>query len=263
LRQALGYSQWNLYGVSYGTRTALYTMHLFPKGIRSVVLDSVLPPQVDRIGGDLTTTAASFSALFAACKADPACNRDYPDLETKFNELIQHLNSEPMKITVFNPETGEKKQLWITSASLMGGLEEIMKRGYLLRLAPLAITRIHDGDQNLLENLYAGLASAGNLANYNTVICHDSGTLFDADAFHAQVEKHPELKPLYVTYNDSFICPIWKAGQANPAETAAVQSDISTLILNGGEFDSSSPPSYAELAANTLSHGYLFIFNTR
>lgn len=76
LRLALGYDQWNLYGISYGTRTALYTMRLFPDGIRSVILDSVLPPQVDRIGGDLITTATSFSALFTTCSADSMCKRD-------------------------------------------------------------------------------------------------------------------------------------------------------------------------------------------
>ena len=89
LRQALGYSQWNLYGISYGTRLALVTMRAFPEGIRSVVLDSVLPPQVERIWhGDLTSTAGSISALFAACKADPACDHDYPDLESKFYETV-------------------------------------------------------------------------------------------------------------------------------------------------------------------------------
>jgi pimeloyl-ACP methyl ester carboxylesterase len=260
LRHALGYSQWNLYGVSYGTRTALYTMRAFPQGIRSVVLDSVLPPQVDRIGGDLTTTAASFSALFAACKADPACDRDNPDLQIKLDGLIQHLDAKPMKVSVPDPKTGEKKQVWVTSASVTGGLEEIMKRGYLLRLAPLVISRIQAGDRDLVEKLYAGLVSTENPAYYNTVICHDTGALFDADAFQAEVAKHPELKSLYATYSDSFICPVWNAGQTDPSETAPVRSDIPTLLLNGGEFDSATPPSYAQLAASTLSNGHLFIF---
>jgi pimeloyl-ACP methyl ester carboxylesterase len=44
LIQALGYKQVNLYGVSYGTRLALTVMRLFPASIRSVVLDSTVPP---------------------------------------------------------------------------------------------------------------------------------------------------------------------------------------------------------------------------
>jgi pimeloyl-ACP methyl ester carboxylesterase len=72
LRQALGYSQWNLYGISYGTRLALVTMRAFPEGIRSVVLDSVIPPQVDRIWhGDLTSTAGSFFGLICRLQGRP------------------------------------------------------------------------------------------------------------------------------------------------------------------------------------------------
>lgn len=45
LRTALGIDEWNLYGVSYGTDLALQTLRDHPEGIRSVVLDSVVPPQ--------------------------------------------------------------------------------------------------------------------------------------------------------------------------------------------------------------------------
>lgn len=260
LRQALGYAKWNLYGVSYGTRTALVTVRTFPDGIRSVILDSVLPPQVDRIGGDLTSAASSFSAVFSACKADPTCNQDYPDLDKKFYELVKKLDQQPMKIKVPDGETGKTKQVWVTGGAVVGGLEEIVKRSFLLRLVPLAITRIHAGDQNLLENLYAGLSASDNQAAYNVVLCHDVGALFDEKAFSAELEKHPELKSNYATYTDSFTCPIWNAGQADTAETAPVQSNIPTLILNGSEFDSATPPSYAKLAASTLSNSHLFVF---
>lgn len=47
LRNALGYQQVNLWGISYGTRLGLEVMRLYPEGIRSVVLDSVYPPDVD------------------------------------------------------------------------------------------------------------------------------------------------------------------------------------------------------------------------
>src|SRR5262249_10174016 len=42
---ALGYKQVNLYGVSYGTRLALTVMRLFPRDLRSVILDSTVPTQ--------------------------------------------------------------------------------------------------------------------------------------------------------------------------------------------------------------------------
>lgn len=47
LIRALSYQQVNLDGVSYGTRLALTVMRLFPADLRSVVLDSVVPPQIN------------------------------------------------------------------------------------------------------------------------------------------------------------------------------------------------------------------------
>ena len=46
LRHVLGIKQWNLHGVSYGTRLALSVMRDAPEGVRSVILDSPYPPEV-------------------------------------------------------------------------------------------------------------------------------------------------------------------------------------------------------------------------
>jgi len=50
LRVALEYDEWNLYGISYGTRLALTVMRDHPEGVRSVIIDSVYPPEVSSCG---------------------------------------------------------------------------------------------------------------------------------------------------------------------------------------------------------------------
>jgi pimeloyl-ACP methyl ester carboxylesterase len=45
----LGIREWNDYGVSYGSDLALQLLRDHPDGIRSVVADSVVPPQIDLI----------------------------------------------------------------------------------------------------------------------------------------------------------------------------------------------------------------------
>jgi pimeloyl-ACP methyl ester carboxylesterase len=260
LRQALGYPVWNLYGISYGTRIALVTMREFPDGIRSAILDSVLPPQADRIGGDLTTTTGSLSAMFSTCKADPACNGEYPDLETEFYEAIRKLDQDPIKITVPDGDTGKMKQVGVTGALIALGVRESMLRTGLAQIMPITISRIYAGDRDILEKIIPFLAPLENPANYNTVLCHDMSSLYDPNTFSENLEKRPELKSLYAAYSDGPICEIWGAGQADLAASQPVQSDIPTLILNGGDFDPATPPAYAKLAASTLSRSYLFIF---
>lgn len=44
--KALGYTSYNMYGVSYGTKLALETMRVAPEGIRAVIIDGVAPSWV-------------------------------------------------------------------------------------------------------------------------------------------------------------------------------------------------------------------------
>src|SRR5207237_7170740 len=81
LRGALGYPALNLYGVSYGTRLALTVMRTHPQGLRSVILDSVDPPDVNAVTGPLASSARAFAVLFQGCAADPACNAAFPHLQ--------------------------------------------------------------------------------------------------------------------------------------------------------------------------------------
>src|SRR6185369_12572641 len=52
VRAALGVEQWNVYGVSYGTRVAQQYLRRFPERARSVVLDGVVPPEL-ALGPDI------------------------------------------------------------------------------------------------------------------------------------------------------------------------------------------------------------------
>jgi pimeloyl-ACP methyl ester carboxylesterase len=71
LAQALGYEQVNLWGTSYGTRLALEVMRDYPEILRSVVLDSTLPPQVNLFEEVPTNQMRSFDLVFDGCAADP------------------------------------------------------------------------------------------------------------------------------------------------------------------------------------------------
>ena len=69
IRAALGYGTLNLIGVSYGTRLALTVMRDFPKVVRSVVLDSVVPLEASRFEDVPKDYDARLTALFENCAA--------------------------------------------------------------------------------------------------------------------------------------------------------------------------------------------------
>ncbi len=85
---ALGYEEWNLYGISYGTKLTLEVLRSAPEGVRSVVIDGVAPPWV-RLYDTLTLPLAeSMQRLVEDCAAETACDTAYPDLGEVLRDVI-------------------------------------------------------------------------------------------------------------------------------------------------------------------------------
>jgi pimeloyl-ACP methyl ester carboxylesterase len=104
---ALGLQQADLYGVSYGTRLALEVMRAFPQHIRSVVLDSVFPPQVDSFTADPAAFTRIYTVLFQGCAASATCNSAHPNLQAQFNQVVQQLNAQPATFSATDTNTGK------------------------------------------------------------------------------------------------------------------------------------------------------------
>jgi pimeloyl-ACP methyl ester carboxylesterase len=100
LRVALNIEAWNLFGVSYGTRLALTVLRDYPHGVRSVILDSVYPPQVNLFVDAYANGERARQAVFKACAEDTQCAAAYPDLEAHFWQLVDSLNEQPERVTI-------------------------------------------------------------------------------------------------------------------------------------------------------------------
>ncbi len=97
LIRALGLPEVTLYGVSYGTRLALTIIRDYPERIRSVIIDSVYPPNVNGYEQQALNGARAFEVLFRDCAASRACNAAYPNLRQTFLQMIDDLNRRPMR----------------------------------------------------------------------------------------------------------------------------------------------------------------------
>src|SRR5258706_3541162 len=120
LRKVLGYAVWNVYGTSYGSFLAQTLMRDHPDGIRSVVLDSVLPTTYT-IPGTWPITGAGFDNLFHPCAAETACNAAHPHLEETFTRLVNKLEAEPLTTTVSDPATGGDVKVALDGGALVDG----------------------------------------------------------------------------------------------------------------------------------------------
>ena len=256
LRTAMGIPQWNLFGVSYGTTVALATMRQHPEGVRSAVIDSVLPMDVGAAGPEV---AASFERVkrvfFDGCAKDAACHAAYPDLEADTNAVIARLDAAPYHGTIENPTLHRQTPITITGADAEAGLFNAFYDSNLIPQLPNVIEQLKAGTAGAIIDQLAiqGIDFVNGAAEAQTaaVDCHDRAAfLHDGDTSRILGE-HPDDTTLLL-FSDvscsSFGVPPAPSGFNDP-----VRSDLPTLVL-GDEYDPVTPPDQSKHASETLSH---------
>ena len=269
LRVVLGYDEWDLYGVSYGTRLALTVMRDHPQGVRSVILDSTYPPEVDGVATILPNAAAALDELFSACAADPVCSSTYGDLESEFFSVIEQLDASPAEIWVVDPVNFEGYPALLDGDLFLSVVFQSMYSDAVIPSLPQLIADTRDGNyfaaQSLVSLLLANQAFFS-IGMFLSVECNEEVPFSDPANVQSAKEAHPRLAALVdgelaqseVAFE---FCRAWGAGTADPIEGQPVVSDIPTLVL-AGRFDPITPPEFGRIAADNLSNSWFIEYPT-
>ena len=269
LRVAMGIEEWNLYGVSYGTDLALQTLRDHPEGIRSVVLDSVVPPQPNLIEQFWPNAAKGFEALFAACAVDVPCDAAFPDLATDFTTLVNELTATPLTVTLTTP-TGATTDVVIDGFTLANLVVVASLTPGTLAPMPKLINDLSAGDgtaaaQTVLAGATGTLAGLTGYGLSYGVFCRESIAFTDEAQLAATArEALPDFPDVALSNVPQFLrpfqdCDAWDAGRADPSVREPARSEVPALLL-AGELDAITPPAWAELAAETLPNSTLLRF---
>jgi pimeloyl-ACP methyl ester carboxylesterase len=255
LRRALGIQSWNLYGWSYGARVALTVMRDYTAGIRSVVLDSPVPPHVDSFGEAPKAGHAVLARIFERCVADAACNAAFPKLEQAFYQLLEDLDAKPAQI-------GSRL---ITGDKFLDLVLSLLYDSSAILNLPKLIYTASQGDYALLGarvNERFGYDNTYSDGMQLSTLCAEE-LRFSSTATVAAGTSGlpPRLAEYFVTDAPSWfgICEFWDTGSRNELENVAVASDVPTLLLVG-DFDAATPPEWARRAATTLSKSQVAAF---
>lgn len=254
LRLALGYKEWNLYGISYGTRLALTAMRDFPEGIRSVVIDSVYPPQASLITEGPTNAANSLRLVFETCKNDTDCNKAYPDLEQVYNDTIAELNETPVTIQVTRPDgtVGDAK---LDGRGLTGFVVQVMYMTSAIPAVPQMIYEAYNQQFSTIAALESMLLQSYDDVStgmYYSVECSEEVPFSKIEDLETALEENPEVSGAFGSADNFFkACELWDTEATDAVENTAVSSDIPTLVI-AGSFDPVTPPSWAQEVAKTL-----------
>ncbi len=261
LRIALGYEEINLYGVSYGSLLALHTMRDHGHGLRSVILDGVVPTQLNFVAEVPHTFNESMEALFDACANDEACNKAYPDLETMFYDLVRELNEHPSRIALTNMDTNNTYQAVLDGDALENALFQMLYATDILPAIPMILYDARDGTYDALGRMLSLLVFDDTVSEgmYYSVLCAEDAdfTLDDVNV----TDVPPSIAESQLQDIDGLldVCAQWNVARFDAAVDAPVASDIPTLLFSG-VFDPVTPAQFADAAAESLTQSYVYTF---
>jgi pimeloyl-ACP methyl ester carboxylesterase len=269
LRNVLGISQWNVFANSYGTYVAQTMMRAHPEGIRTVVLDSVVPTTYT-VPGNWWNARYGFHNLFDACAAQAACNAAHPHLEATFTSLVNKLEVRPLTPTVVDPGTGKKVKVVIDGGALVDWLRNQTYGLQTLAAAPNTIGGLAAGRSDAIDAIatarasrapayHPGAVALGDGLTFG-VTCREDYPFATSEELVAAGRAAFPKYPISVTregvggwayVNDD--CGVWNVPAAPIALRRPLASRIPTLLISG-TFDTLTSLAWAKAAAARLSH---------
>jgi pimeloyl-ACP methyl ester carboxylesterase len=279
LRQTLSIDEWNLQSWTSNARVMLEVMKDYPAHVRTSVLISPEFPQSDPIGGGITATKYSWGQLSAACAAQQACDRRFPEVRQALSEGIAKLDAHPATLVERNS---------LAAAEAGHAFKILIDGGMLLRIARAALGA--EGGAGLssllgvLEAIRGGqvptslLTIAGSITSapalcvgfsfdcrpqrsdgtFYSVFCHDELPFIDRDALASAAVGDAAAQEDFVESPYFDICEVWDVGTADPSAGQPVTSDIPTLFI-AGQFEPFSSVPEIQAASETFPNSYVIV----
>ena len=264
LRIALGYEQANYYGTSYGTTLGLALLRDHPQGVRSIILDSVQPPQIASNSERAPNAYRAFTKLFAACAADETCRQIYPDLEATFYRVIDDLNANPATTTA------PGWQVSFGGGVFSEAIYSMLVAGQA-NSAPRAIYRAAAGDYLYIESYIPDILNAVSPSAldvmsagvFYSLACREEVPFDSYENALAQAADLPPAIADHYLFHFAFwqfsLCEAWAIEPDDPVVNEPVSSDVPALVF-AGQFDPITPSEWGQLAAETLSNSFFYEF---
>lgn len=275
VRDVLGYEQINIYGVSYGTRLTMAVMRSYPEMLRSIVLDSVLPPEVNPFVEEAPGTSYALESLFEAAASD------FPNLRADFYAVLARLEAEPAAATGHhygsNGDPTDDIPVTVSGEKLVSYVVAALKETPYVPGLPLAITTLANAEtpdytavaDSWISNMDFffpvgdGAAGATSVGLFESVFgANDAHYTSPAEVRQAIAETtdNPSIRS-WLENNFINMEPImlggWPVEPLPESVREPLVSDIPTLMLVGA-LDQATPSIFSEPARPGLSQSHYF-----
>jgi pimeloyl-ACP methyl ester carboxylesterase len=250
LLSVLGYEQFDLYSVSYGTRLALTLLRDYPGVVRSAVLDSAYPLEVNLYTSLAPNAQRAFEVFFGRCEQDPVCSASFPDLRNVFFQLVDQFDQTPLLVSLF--DRGTERSVNMDGGLLVDVLFTGLYNPAVTASMPQMIFDVRDGEYGILRKrllLYFQPSSA--LGMLMAVQCNEELPFDGMDTATAAAQG---VQSRISTYYLRSIQPLfeacrgWASANPDPLENQPVSVGVPMLVL-AGDGDPITPPAWGQMVA--------------
>lgn len=250
IRKNLQITNWNLYGVSFGTTVALNMIRNHSKHIKAVILDSPFPPNSPWLDF-VRPFDTCFKVLEKNISADLIAAAAFPAMRNDFVNAIKRLNKVPFKIRY-----GSYSSYDITGDDFAWGIWSAMLSPKAIPLVPIAIKEVANGNDSILSKLIAVFSKPNSYGKFSAtqsraIMCYEGRPRKPEDSEASLLTQYPDFAS-FISAFDEAICNVWRPDIATEKTFEPVVSNVPVLILSG-EYDPVCPPVFGDITAATLS----------
>ena len=267
LRIALGYEQWNVWGISYGSILGQAYLKVDPEGIRAIALDAIVP--LDIRGNSWAWRSVQWydrdlQKLDELCRAQPDCAKRYANLGERIREATISVQDNPIVV-----EVDDVERFPSGTAAIFTDVVAFLPFTFLYEQShyPAMPALIHawaDAVERRDETLFQAIASlsgsffGGSQGMANAILCNDGDTEVQAIAGQQDIDEFPVLGGAIATA-ESYrrrveMCADLGMAPRDASEYTAVETDIPALIIEGN-MDPITPPPLAKAILPGFSNG--------
>ena len=260
LRRALGFDQWNVWGISYGTILGQAYIKEDPEGILAIVLDANMPLDIretEEYWRVVHWYERDLQKLQEICQRQPDCAKNYPDIPGRLREAIRSVVDNPIEVEVKDTELFPSGK-----ARFFQDIVAFLPFIFLYEQAsypglPGMIYAWADAVESRDLTLFKALASAAGGGGFgdssqgmhNAIFCIDGDSEAQARAGKKDLQEYPVLGAA-IGSNESYdrsvaLCDELGMWQRPAEDYAPVQTDLPALIIEG-DMDPITPPANAK-----------------
>jgi pimeloyl-ACP methyl ester carboxylesterase len=259
----LGYKEWNLYGVSYGTRLAIEVQTRYPEKVRSLVLDSVYSPNAHLFREWPKLYRDSIERIFEYCERTRECSISSDLLRNRLRQLLTRLRHRPIIVPVDVSLGVGLEHVVVNDETFLGILFNSEYTSGNLAILPMLINDTYIDDTELLQVFV------------DEYVVRQFETSFNDAAFWAvECQDNPQVEPFPMEHNPDYsilkyylpsaynVCDIWRDNSQRKALASKKKSKNLPVLIFSGEDDPITPIDWAiSTAAFYDNKPYLFTFS--